>query len=135
MMLRCVRNWYGIELYPDAIIGRRFRIGHQSGIVIHRHATSGDDCIVRQGVTIGMGGMHRLEDGSYFRESAPFIGNRVDFGAGSKIVGKVTIGDDANIGPNAVVLTDVPESTSVFAPMSKMLRRRLSSASGDKGLD
>jgi serine O-acetyltransferase len=39
------------------------------------------------------------------------------------IVGKVRIGDDVNIGPNAVVLTDVPSHATVMAPMSKIMRR------------
>ena len=48
-----VRNFYGIELYPTARIGRRFGIAHQHGIVIHKRAVIGDDCLIRQGVTIG----------------------------------------------------------------------------------
>ena len=52
-----VRNVYGIELYPTARIGRRFCIAHQHGIVIHKLAMIGDDCLVRQGVTIGAGGI------------------------------------------------------------------------------
>ncbi len=51
-----VRNFYGIELYPTAQIGRRFGIVHQHGIVIHKLAVIGDDCLIRQGVTIGAGG-------------------------------------------------------------------------------
>lgn len=122
-MLRVVRSLYGIELYPTALIGRRFQIGHQNGIVIHRYATIGDDCLIRQGVTLGAGGVRRLGEKGYFRDSAPVVGNRVDFGAGSMIVGKVRIGDDVNVGPNAVVITDVPPHATVMAPMSKMMQR------------
>jgi serine O-acetyltransferase len=50
------RNFYGIELHETATIGRRLRIAHQSGIVIHEYAVIGDDCIIRQGVTIGSAG-------------------------------------------------------------------------------
>lgn len=122
-MLRHARNRYGIELYRTASIGRRLLIGHQNGIVIHKHATIGDDCLIRQGVTLGVGGVQRLAEKGYFESSAPVVGNRVDFGAGSMIVGKVRIGDDVNIGPNAVVLTDVPARATVMAPMSKIMQR------------
>jgi serine O-acetyltransferase len=40
---------------------------------------------------------------------APKLGNRVNVGAGAKILGAVTIGDDATVGANAVVVKDVPE--------------------------
>lgn len=131
MLLRAVRNRYGIELYETAFIGRRLHIGHQNGIVIHRYATIGDDCLIRQGVTLGVGGVERLEHERYFQESAPIVEDRVDFGAGAMIVGKVRIRHDVNIGPNAVVLTDVPAYTTVMAPMAKMIQRpRKADASG-----
>ena len=53
MMFRYVRNHYGIELPVEAIIGRRVLIAHQSGIVIHFNAVIGDDCVLRQNITIG----------------------------------------------------------------------------------
>ena len=58
-----VRNFYGIELYPTAQIGRRFGIVHQHGIVIHKLAVIGDDCLIRQGVTIGAGGVRDARRG------------------------------------------------------------------------
>lgn len=112
-----VRNLYGIELYRTSRIGRRVIIAHQNGIVIHEFCTIGDDCIIRQGVTIGAAS----DEEGVTRENAPIIGNRVQFGAGSMIVGKVTIGDDVRIGPNAVVSTDVPANSSVLAPRCKII--------------
>jgi len=53
MLYRFVRNHYGIELSYSTRIGRRFLIGHQGGIVIHPDAEIGDDCVIRQNVTIG----------------------------------------------------------------------------------
>ena len=60
----------------------------------------GDDVVIRQGVTIGLR--------TTGRRGAPVIGNRVDIGAGAKLLGNIRIGDDAVIGANAVVLCDVP---------------------------
>ncbi len=53
-----VRNFYGIELYATAKIGRRLRIAHQSAIVLHPQVVMGDDCLIRQGVSIGRASNH-----------------------------------------------------------------------------
>ena len=100
-MYRSVRNFYGIELPYTARVGRRVVIEHQSDIVIHGHTSIGDDCVLRQGVTIG---------NRYSSEplSAPRLGDRVNVGAGAKILGAIVVGNDAQIGANAVVLADVP---------------------------
>ena len=119
---RYVRNIYGIEIFATARIGRRFHIGHQGAIVIHEYATIGDDCLVRQGVTFGA----VLE--REFVGNGPVIGNRVDVGAGAMIVGGVRIGDDVRIGPNAVVMTDIPANATVFAPVSKIMPRARAAA-------
>ncbi len=106
------RNLYGIELPPGTQIGRRFHIGHQSGIVVIRMAEIGDDVAIRQNVTVGLS----LSSGG----ESPKIGNRVDIGVGAVIIGGVSIGDDAVIGPNAVVVTDVPPGGRAFAPAARV---------------
>jgi len=100
-MFRYCRNHYGIELPYSAVLGRRVIIEHQSGIVIHGNCIIGDDCILRQGVTLGNKTLSRPHD-------APRLGERVNVGAGAKILGAVCIGADATIGANSVVLADVP---------------------------
>lgn len=100
-LYRGVRNFYGIELPYSVRLGRRVKIEHQSGIVIHGGAVIGDDCILRQDVTLGNRSLSRPSE-------APRLGNRVSVGAGAKILGPVVIGDEAQIGANAVVQLDVP---------------------------
>jgi serine O-acetyltransferase len=109
-----VRNFYGIDLYWTTRIGRRFHIGHQGAIVIHRFCTIGDDCTIRQGATIGAADEWNASGG-------PRLGDRVDIGAGAMVLGDVTIGSDVRIGPNAVVTTDVPDNATVFAPPSRVI--------------
>ena len=116
VMYRYVRNHYGIELPMTTRVGRRLLLGHQSGIVIHPHAEIGDDCMIRQNVTIGSATPDRV-----FQE-APRLGNGVQLGAGAVIVGKVTIGDGARIGPTAVVLTNVPAGASVFVAPPRIIQ-------------
>lgn len=105
-----VRNVYGIELPFSVKLGRRVVIYHQHGIVIHGNSVIGDDCIIRQGVTLGIRSMDRLDD-------APQLGNGVDIGCGAKILGGVKIGGQAKIGANAVVLNHVPPyATAIGVP-------------------
>lgn len=129
-LFRFVRNVYGIELSHTANIGRRFHIGHQGAIVIHAHATIGDDCLIRQGVTLGVGGLDRTVD---FRDTGPVVGNKVDFGAGCMVVGRVTIGDNVNIGPNAVVMVDVPANATVLPQIARVMVRPTPKAAEPEG--
>jgi serine O-acetyltransferase len=108
-----VRNLYGIELPLSAEIGRRLHVAHQGGIVLNPRVRLGDDCLVRQNTTIGVGGPGG---------EAPTVGDRVQIGAGAVLVGGITIGHDVHIGPNAVVMTDVPNGGSAFAPPARLLK-------------
>lgn len=102
---RKVRNHYGIELPYTVELGRRVIIEHCGAIVIHGNTKIGDDCILRQGVTLGMRSLDRSKE-------APELGARVDVGAGAKILGSVRIGDGVQVGANAVVLRDLPDGVT-----------------------
>jgi serine O-acetyltransferase len=105
----------GIDLPCEAIVGRRFRIDHFGGIIISGDAVFGEDCVVRNGVTVGL--RHSGKRGS------PVIGSRVDIGAGAKILGPIRIGDDVAIGANAVVLIDVPPNSIAVGVPARILPR------------
>jgi len=107
-----VRGIYGIELPYTAKIGRRVVIGHQNGIVVHPGAEIGDDCLIRQNVTVGTG----TAGGA-----APRLGRNVRLGAGSVISGDILIDDGAIIGPNAVVTTNVPAGAMIFSAPSRVI--------------
>ena len=115
-MFRYIRNHYGIELPETTIVGRRFKIGHQNGIVIHPYSVFGDDCVVHQSVTIGESGLRNRHG------EAPRFGNRVKIGAGAAVIGKVVIGDDVTIGPNVTVMTNIPAGTIVCAPPPRLIK-------------
>lgn len=115
MLFRKVRNTYGIELPYTTKLGRRVVIEHQSAIVIHGHCEIGDDCIIRQGVTLGNRYLEKPLE-------APKLGQRVNVGAGAKIFGAVTIGDGASIGANAVVLQDVPAGATAVGIPAKVIK-------------
>jgi serine O-acetyltransferase len=120
-ILCSIRNAYGIELYATAKIGRRLLIGHQNGIVVHEYARIGDDCVIRQGVTMGLARTDSVHWA--MPENAPTVGDRVDIGVGAVLMGDVVIGDDVRIFPNAVVVTNVPANSTVVSPMSRIMTR------------
>lgn len=93
----------GIELPCEAEIGRNFRIDHFGDIIISGYAKFGDNCVIRNGVTVGL---RRVDE-----PAAPQIGNNVDIGAGAKLLGPIRIGDNVHVGANAVVITDVPSNS------------------------
>jgi serine O-acetyltransferase len=104
----------GIELPCEVDVGEGFRIDHQGGIVISGYARIGKNCVVRNGVTIGLA---RGDD-----PAAPTIGDNVDIGAGAKLLGRITIGDDVRIGANAVVITDIPAGSTAVGIPAKVIR-------------
>jgi serine O-acetyltransferase len=106
----------GIELPCEVTLGSRFRIDHFGGIVISGDAVFGDDCVIRNGVTVGL--KHTGQRG------APTLGNRVDIGAGAKILGPIKIGDDVLIGANAVVITDIPADSIAVGVPARIRPRR-----------
>jgi serine O-acetyltransferase len=106
----------GVELPCEAAVGRRLRIEHTSDIVVSGDATLGDDVILRNGVTIG------LRRTGY--RGSPTIGNRVDIGAGAKILGPIHVGDDAVVGANAVLLQDVPPNFLAIGVPARIRKRR-----------
>mgnify|MGYP005840143371 CR=1 FL=1 len=116
-LFRRVRNNYGIELPYSARVGRRLVIEHQGCIVVHGDTVIGDDCIIRQGVTLG----NRSLDARF---DAPVLGHRVNVGAGAKVLGKVRLGDGCNIGANAVVLHDVPPGATAVGIPARILQPR-----------
>lgn len=109
----------GATIGVAARIGRRLIIEHSGAIVIHGNAVIGDDCIIRQGVTIG----NRRLDAPF---DAPILGSRVNVGAGAKILGAVRVGDDAQIGANAVVIRDVPPGSIAIGVPARIISKRSS---------
>jgi serine O-acetyltransferase len=103
LLFKLMQIMTGIELPCEADVGRNFVIDHFGGIIVSGYAKFGDNCRIRNGVTVGL---RRVGE-----KFAPIIGNNVDIGAGAKVLGPIRIGDNSVIGANAVVLDDVPENS------------------------
>lgn len=110
------RFFTGVEIHPGATIGRRLFIDHGMGVVIGETAEIGDDCVLYHGVTLG--GTHTNNVKRH-----PTLGNRVLVGAGAKLLGDITIGDDASIGANAVVIDDAPAGATLVGVPAKAIER------------
>lgn len=104
------RSLTGVEIHPGAVLGRRFFIDHGMGVVIGETAIVGDDVLMFHTSTLGGRSMTK-------GKRHPTVGDRVVIGAGAKVLGPITIGEDVQIGANAVVVKDVePGSVVVGVP-------------------
>lgn len=109
------RHCTGIEIHPGATIGRRLVMDHGMGVVIGETAEIGDDCLIYHQVTLGGTGK---ETG----KRHPTIGNNVMIACGAKVLGPFTVGDNARIAANAVVLSEVPEDATAVGIPAQIVR-------------
>ena len=114
-----IARWLtGIEIHPAAKLGRRLVIDHGMGVVIGETAEIGDDCYFYHQVTLGVA---RTSSG----KRHPTVGNNVIIGAGAKVLGPITVGDNARVGSNAVVVDSVPADTTVVGVPARPVERKL----------
>ena len=109
------RFWTGIEIHPGAVIGRRLVIDHGTGIVIGETAEIGDDVLLYQGVTLG-------GTGKEMGKRHPTLGSNVMVGAGARVLGPITVHDNARIAAGAVVLQDVPANATAVGVPAQIVR-------------
>ena len=107
-----------VEIHPAAQIGKRFFIDHGCGVVVGETTEIGDDCSLYQKSTLG---------GTNFQRGVkrhPTLHNNVTIGAGAKVLGPITVGNNSMVGANAVVLKDVPADTSVVGIPAYIVRTK-----------
>ena len=110
MISQLSRFLTGIEIHPAAKIGKNLFIDHGMGVVIGETAIIGDDCTLYHGVTLG---------GTTWKKGKrhPTLKDNVVIGAGAKVLGPITLGNNSKVGSNAVVVNDIPnDSTAVGIP-------------------
>lgn len=115
MISQCTKFWTGIEIHPGAKIGKGVFIDHGSGVVIGETAEVGDNCTIYQNATLG-------GTGKDVGKRHPTIGRNVMIGAGAKILGPFTVGDNSKIAANAVVLSEVPPNTTCVGVPAKPVK-------------
>ena len=113
-----VARWMtGIEIHPGATIGRRFFIDHGMGVVIGETAVIGDDCTLYHGVTLGGTSWNK-------GKRHPTLERGVVIGAGAKVLGPITLGEESKIGSNAVVVRDVPAGATAVGIPARIIEDR-----------
>lgn len=106
----------GIEIHPAATIGRRVFIDHGMGVVVGETAEVGDDCTIYQGVTLGGTSLTRGA------KRHPTLARGVVVGAGAKVLGGFTVGENAKIGSNAVVNKPVPPGCTAVGNPARIIK-------------
>lgn len=116
MMSMAARFLTGVEIHQAARIGPGFFIDHGNGVVIGETAEIGERCTLFHQVTLGGTGK---ETG----KRHPTLRDRVVIGAGAKILGNITLGNDVYVGSNSVVLNDVPDGCTVVGIPGRIVKR------------
>ena len=105
-----------IDIHPATSIGRRVFIDHGTGVVIGETAVIGDDVIIYQQVTLGGVSTNK-------GKRHPTIERSVVIGAGAKILGNITIGENTKVGANSVIVKDVPKNCTAVGIPARVLKR------------
>lgn len=122
LIKRLLRQNYGLEL-DSSQIGKGLYLGHPYNIAVSEFASIGDNCNLNKGATLGA-------ENRGNRTGAPTLGNRVWVGTNAVLVGKITIGDNVLIAPNAYVNTDVPANSIVIGNPAKIITNRPDATEG-----
>jgi serine O-acetyltransferase len=107
----------GIEIHPSAKIGKSFVIDHGIGTVIGETSIIGNNCYILQGVIIGAKGISSNPSG----KRHPTIGDNVEIGAFSKILGNIKIGNNVFIAPYSLITKDIPDNTKIISYNKKLI--------------
>lgn len=105
-----------IEIHPGATIGRRLFIDHGTGVVIGETAVIGDDVTLYQGVTLG-------GTGKDIGKRHPTVGSGVMIGAGAKVLGPFSVGDNTKIAAGSLVLNEIPENCTAVGAPARVVKR------------
>lgn len=100
------RFFTGIEIHPGATIGKGLFIDHGMGVVIGETCEIGDNVTIYQGVTLGGTGKEK-------GKRHPTVKDNALISTGAKVLGAITIGENAKVGGGSVVLQDVPANSTV----------------------
>ncbi len=107
----------GVEIHPEAKIGKFVFIDHGTGVVIGQTAVVGDYVTIYHGVTLG--GIS--SSGEVEGKRHPTVEEGAVIGAGAQVLGNITVGKSARIGANSVVLKDVSEGCTVVGNPARLV--------------
>lgn len=107
----------GVEIHPEARIGKNVFIDHGTGCVIGQTAIVEDDVTLYHGVTLGGVGKEGQVDG----KRHPTLKKGSTVGAGAQVLGDITIGEYAKVGANSVVTMDIPDGATAIGIPARVI--------------
>ncbi|MAJ22557.1 MAG: serine O-acetyltransferase [Candidatus Pelagibacter sp. TMED64] len=113
----------GIEIHPSANIGKNFFIDHGMGVVIGETSEIGNDVTIYHSVTLGGISPSIKSHDQRFIKRHPTLRDNVVIGSGAQILGPITIGENANVGANSVVIKDVPADAIMVGVPAKNIAK------------
>lgn len=116
LVLRHYQIKYGFQIYPETEIGEGLYLGHWGTLVINPKTKIGRNCNIAQGVTIAQSNRGKSQ-------GTPIIGDEVWIGPNAVIVGKISIGNNVLIAPNAYVNTDIPSNSIAIGNPAQIISR------------
>jgi serine acetyltransferase len=123
LQLKLIKD-FGVEIEFGAKIGKRFSVGHFSGIVISCNAVIGDNVHVMQNVIIGMKTIAAFDGNFYLPNRSIIIGNNVKIGAHSIILSdNLVVGDNVKIGAMSFINKDIIDNCTVFTKKNEIIIR------------
>lgn len=113
MLTELAHSETGIDIHPNARIGKYFTIDHGTGVVIGATCVIGDNVKIYQGVTLGAKSFPLDAEGNPIKgiPRHPIIGNNVVIYANATVLGRITIGNGCVIGANMWVTEDMQADT------------------------
>lgn len=120
---RLIRHVYGSDIHWEASFEPGIVIVHGMGLAISRAARVDRGAILFQNVTLGMG-----TDPASRAVGAPVVERDVHVGAGSTLIGPITVGARSKVTANCLVRASVPPDSLVEAPepvVSARVRREV----------
>jgi serine O-acetyltransferase len=124
----------GIDIHPGAEVGDYFFVDHGTGVVVGETATIGDWCRLYQNVTLGALHFEEEEDETHALKKGykrhPDIGDHVVIGAGSNVLGAISVGDHVSIGANSWIAEDIPSNTTVYVSEHPEQERKRNEGNG-----
>lgn len=111
------RMFTGIEIHPEATIGKGFFIDHGTGVVIGQTAVIEDDVTIYHGVTLGGVGKQGEVDG----KRHPTLKEGAIIGSGAQVLGDITIGVHSKVGSNSVVTNDIPDGATAIGIPARVI--------------
>lgn len=119
-LTRIIQVLYGIDISWKANISGGVVIIHGIGLVIGEGSSISKGCIIYHGVTLGR--KYQIPE-EHPNDGYPQIGEHCVLGAGAKLIGNITIGNNSIISPNAVLLVNLKEGSVVKCPLPIISRR------------